>query len=244
MSTHPQDPFEETSQEHHAPDEVLRSPIVEAYTDERQFTEDRYAFLPHSLHGRIPEVWILLLEKNNRAVVQITLLTVAMLTLFSTIIGPPHRAELISLLTAALAPIAFTAWNILFPLNPYQTFFFSKQGLHNLDQRDPAAKELVATLSSPAAGQFLWKRTQLAWIVFAAPMLIVILLLHRIPAIAADASWLIRVPIFCAALYAVYRIELFHWACRVMKNSEPAKPAKEAATGPETPEPPHNFAGY
>lgn len=216
MSTNPQEP----SHDRHAPDDALHTPIVEAFTGEGRLTQARYAFLPRSLHGRVPEVWILLLEKNNRIVVEGTLLTVAILTLFSTIIGPPHQAEVISLLAAALAPIAFTIWYVLFPLNPYQTFFFTRQGLKNLDQRDPAAKKLAETFSSPAAGQFLWKRTQIFWVIFGAPMLIVMLALHHLPALAANPSWLVRIPIFCAALYALIRMEMLSWALKTIKESE------------------------
>lgn len=215
-----QEPFQEPSQDHPAPDDVIHTPIVEAYTDERRLTQARYAFLPQSLRGRVPDVWILILERNNRIVVEGTLFTVALLTLFSTVLGPPHKAEFVSLITAVLAPLGFTIWNVLFPLNPYQTFFFTKQGLQGLDERDRAARELSATLSSPAAGQFLWRRTRIFWVLFFVPMVVVMLALRHIPALAADASWLIRVPIFCAALYAIIRIELMSWAFRSIKSSE------------------------
>lgn len=216
MSTNPEEP----SKDRHTPDEVLYTPIVEAYTDDRRFTQARYAFFPRSLRGRVPEIWILLLEKNNRRVVEITLVTVAMLTLYATIIGPPHRAEIASLLTAALAPLGFTIWYVLFPLNPYQTFFFTKQGLADLDNRDPAAKELASVLSSPSAGQFLWKRARIFWVIFLVPMLIVMGVLRHIPGWGANASWLVRVPIFCIALFALIRIEMMHWAFKVIRSSE------------------------
>lgn len=216
MSTNPQEP----SHDDHAPDEVLRSPVVQQATNQKSRDQARFSFLPRSLQGRVPDVWILLIEKSNRIVVEGTLGTVALLTLFATVIGPPHRAELISLLTAALAPIAFTVWYVLFPLNPYQTFLFTRQGLHSLDQRDPAAREFAATLSSSAAGQFLWRRTQIFWVIFCVPMLLVLLVLHHLPALAANASWLIRVPIFCAALYAIIRVELMAWAFGILRSSE------------------------
>lgn len=219
MSTNPQDP----SQDDQAPDHVLHSPVVEAATDQKRWDEARFRFFPRSMRGRVPDVWILLLEKTNRMVAEGTLLTVAFLTLFSTIIGAPHRAEWISLITAVLAPIGFTVWYVLFPLNPYQTFFFAKQGLQNLDQRDPAAEVLTKTFSSPAAGQFLWRRTQVFWVIFVVPMLIAILILHRIPALAANASWLVRIPVFCAVLYAAIRIETMGWALQVIRNSEQAQ---------------------
>lgn len=182
--------------------------------------EARYAFLPHSLRGRVPQIWILILEKNNRRILEAALLLLAFITLFGTVIGSPHRTEVVSILTSALAPIGFTVWYVIFPLNPYQTFFFTRQGLQNLHEKDTAANELVSTLSSPAAGRFLWQRTQRFWILFLVPMAIAVLVISRVPGWQANPSWLVRVPLFCFLLFCVFRIELLNWALQVMKSGE------------------------
>ena len=182
--------------------------------------ESRHAFLPDALHGAIPAVWLLMLEKNNRIVIESTLYVIAFLTLFATIIGSPHQGEWITLITAALAPVALTFWYILFPLNPYQTYFFVKKGLHDLDQKDRGASEFVSVLGSPEAGQFLWQRTQRMWIVFFVPLLVVSLVMHKLPHWEANASWLIRIPFFFLLLFSIFRIEMFDWAMRVMKSKE------------------------
>jgi hypothetical protein len=205
---------------HTGPPDNLNSPLGHGAATPDQKDEIRYAFLPRTLQGKFPQLWLLVLEKNNRTIVEVTLFALAFLTLFATIIGQPHQTEWPSLLTAVLAPIAFAVWYVLFPLNPYQTVLFTRQGLQNLDQNDSAAHELVSILSSPEAGRFLWQRAQRLWILFLAPMVVVVLALHKLPALEATPSWLVRVPIFCLLLFAIFRIEMLAWALRVMKRSE------------------------
>lgn len=206
--------------EHHDPPQEIPPQLSPHVQQQQRAEQARYAFLPHSMHGRFPQIWILALENNNRRLLVVTLLILAYITLFATLIGPPHQTELVSILTAALAPIGFTVWYVLFPLNPYQTFFFTRQGLQNLDEKDAAAQKLVSTLSSPAAGRLLWKRAQRFWILFLAPAVIIVLAMHTIPAWQANLSWLVRVPLFCFLLFAVFRIEMLHWALGVIKRSE------------------------
>ncbi len=171
--------------------------------------------LPRSLQGKIPTMWLHILEKNNQLVLQATLLAVAFLPLFSSIIGPPHRAEWIYIITAAVAPIGFCIWYIIFPLNPYTTYTF--QGLKDLDQSDPGAAKLVSQLGSSETARYLWKRTQRLWILFFGSMSVLALALHRFPAWTLNASWLLRLPIFFLFLYAWYRVDMLAWAIRAIK---------------------------
>jgi hypothetical protein len=203
----------------HPPQDI--QPPVSPHVQQQQHAEEaRYAYLPESLRGRFPQIWILALEKNNCRVLTAALLLLAYITLFATLIGPPHQTEIASILTSALAPIGFTVWYVLFPLNPYQTFFFTRHGLQNLNEKDAAASQFVSTLSSPAAARFLWRRTQRFWILFFVPMAIAVLATHKFPAWQANPSWLVRVPLFCFLLLALFRIEMFRWALGVIKQSE------------------------
>lgn len=204
---------EDFPQEFHAP--------VSPHVQEQQRIQDaRFSFVPGSLQGRIPQIWILALEGNNYRVIQAFFFILAYITLFATVIGQPHRTEFISILMSFLAPLSFTIWYIIFPLNPYETYFFKQQGLLGLDEKDDAARQFVALLSSPSAGSFLWKRSQRLWLFFVVPMAIAVLALHSLPAIAAGASWLVRVPLFFFFVFCIYRVQMLRWALDVIKNSE------------------------
>lgn len=181
---------------------------------------DRYNFLPRRLHGRFPEIWILILEKNNRAVIEGTLLLLAWLTLFASVIGIPHQAELASFFAAILAPVGITLWYLVRPLNLYEKSTFTPQSLRNLPTRDAAACELAAILRSPNAGRFLFQCTQCFWLVCFVPMSVATFALHGNPVWAANPYWILRLSIFCLLLLAIYRIELLRWAIGVMKAGE------------------------
>ncbi|MGC8549351.1 MAG: hypothetical protein ACP5M4_06595 [Acidobacteriaceae bacterium] len=204
---------------HHAPED-MHEPISPHVQAQQRMEEARFAFFPASLRGRFPEIWILALENNNVRLIQTLLFILAYITLFATVIGQPHRTEAISILMSFLAPLSFTIWYILFPLNPYETYFFTRQGLANLDEKDDVAREFVSVLSSPQAGAFLWKRSQRLWLYFALPMVVMVLGLHRLPAIAAGASWLVRVPLFFFFVFCLFRLEMLRWAVGVVKSNE------------------------
>ncbi len=204
---------------HHAPEDIQEpvSPHVQA---QQQMEDARFAFFPTSLHGRFPQIWILALENNNCRLIQIFLFILAYITLFATVIGQPHRTEFISILISFLAPICFTFWYIIFPLNPYETYFFTRQGLANLDEKDEVAQQFVSVLKSPQAASFLWKRSQRLWLYFVLPMVVLALGLERLPLLAAGASWLVRIPLFFFFVFCLFRIEMMRWAVGVFKSNE------------------------
>ena len=209
-----QDPFQRRAQDPMSPHTPPHLPGSDHAND------SSHAFLPDSLKGAFPAIWILILEKNNRIVLQVTLYAIAFLTLFATIIGSPHQGEWLAIITAALAPVALTFWYILFPLNPYQTYFFTKQGMKDMDHNNRGASEFVSVLGSPEAGGFLWKRAQRLLLIFFVPLLVISLVMHKLPHWAVNASWLVRVPFFFVLLFAIFRIEMFDWALRTMKSKE------------------------
>jgi len=198
----------------------FKEPVSPHMQEQQRIENARFTFLPRSLHGRIPEIWILALEKNNFQIIQVFFLILAYITLFASVIGQPHRTEFISIFMSFLAPLCFTFWYIIFPLNPYQTFFFKQQGLLDLDEKDEAARALVSVLSSPQAASFLWKRSQRLWLFFLVPMAVAVLALRSLPVIAAGASWLVRVPLFFFFVFCLFRVEMLRWALGVIKNSE------------------------
>jgi hypothetical protein len=51
-------------------------------------------------------------------------------------------------------------------------------------------------------------------------MLVAVLALHQLPAIAADASWFVRIPLFFFLVFCLFRIEMFRWAIGVIKTNE------------------------
>ena len=205
---------------HDNPPSQMQEPVSPHVLAQQKIEDARYAFLPRSLYGRIPQIWILALENNNSRVIEIFLFILAYITLFATVIGQPHRTEFLSIFMSFLAPLCLTIWYIIFPLNPYQTFFFKQQGLQDLDQKDDAARQLVAVLSSPPAAAFLWKRSQRLWLFFVVPMGIAVLALRALPAIAVNASWLVRIPLFFFFVFCLFRIELLQWSIATLKSSE------------------------
>lgn len=182
--------------------------------------ESSHPFLPAALQGAFPAVWMLILNKSNRVVLLVTLYLISFLTLFATLLSAPHQGEWITIFTAALAPIALTFWYILFPLNPYQTYFFTQQGMKDLNHNHRGASEFVTLLSSPEAGGFLWQRAQRMLLIFFVPLLVISLVMHKLPHWVVGASWLVRVPFYFVLLFAIFRIEMFEWALRTMKSKE------------------------
>jgi hypothetical protein len=213
-SNHPPD-FEQ----HQAPDDT-QQPVSPHLKAQQQMEEARFAFFPDSLRGRFPQILVLALEQSNFRLIYVSVLILAYITLFATVIGQPHRTELISVLMSFLAPLCFTFWYILFPLNPYQTLLFTRLGLANIDQKDDTARQLVSSLASPQAAAFLWKRSQRLWLYFVLPMAVIVLGLGRLPAIAANASWLARVPLFFFFVFCIFRLEMLRWAVSVIKANE------------------------
>ena len=205
---------------HHPSPEDWQEPVSPHVLAQQKMEDARYTYLPKSLHGRLPQTWILALETNNKKVLQVLLLILAYITLFASVIGRPHSTEFASILAAVLAPISFTIWYIIFPLNPYQTFFFKKQGLAGLDEKDEAAKELVKVLSSPSAAGFLWKCAQRFWLYFLLPMAVVVLVMHQIPHWAAGLSWVIRIPLFFFFVFCLLRVDMLSWAIGIIKSNE------------------------
>lgn len=130
------------------------------------------------------------------------------------------RPSWLPFFAAILAPVGITLWYLVRPLNLYEKSTFTPQSLRNLPTRDAAACELAAILRSPNAGRFLFQRTQSFWLLFFVPMGAATFALHGNPVWAANPYWILRLPVFCLLLLAIYRIELLRWAIGVMKAGE------------------------
>lgn len=181
----------------------------------------KYNFVPAELWGKFPNSWILMLEKSTKLVLELTMLILAFLILYATLVGPPHRSEWLYLLTASLGPGAVAIWYIVRPLNPYRSMAAIRERMKDLDQRDQYAKEFVVLLRSSEAQRFLLERWWKLSLLFAAPMVIISAGMETMPIWRIGADCVVRIPFFiCVCLFVLFRIELLSWALNSWKATE------------------------
>jgi len=177
--------------------------------------DKKYAFVPEALWGKFPNSWILMLEGSTRIVGELTMLFVAFLILYATLLGPPHRSEWAYLLTASLGPAVVAVWYIMIPFNPYRSMSAVREGMKNLDKRDQDAKKLVALLNSSEARHFLLRKAWTLSLLFFAPMVIISVVMHAKPIWRFGADCVVRISIFIfVSLFVLFRMELLRWALK------------------------------
>lgn len=181
----------------------------------------KYEAVPNALLGVVPKNWALMLERSTRIAIETAMLITSYCLLYATLIGRPHESEWIYLLAACLCPVAVAGWYALFPFKPYRSMVAIRNGMKDLDQRDPHARRLAALLSSHAARRFLLRRGCALAVLFLAPMIAICVALGKMPICSFGADCVVRIPFFVViCLLVLFRIEMLNWTITSWKDAE------------------------